>query len=159
MTRSRSPHGFTIVELLIVIVVIAILATVSIVAYTGIQQKARVSALSSALQQASKKLATYAVDGNGYPADLATIGIADSSGVSYQYSYNNTANPATYCVTATAGATSYKVSSSATTPSSGGCAGHGVGGIAAITTIVPNPRGINTSSTGWLIIAFRSSGG
>ena len=34
--------GFTIVELLIVIVVIAILATVSVVAYTGIRQRAYV---------------------------------------------------------------------------------------------------------------------
>lgn len=145
----RHSKGFTIVELLIVIVVIAILAAVSIVAYTGIQQKARASAVSGALAQANKKLATYAVDGNGYPADLATIGINDTSGISYQYSVNNTANPATYCVTATTGSTSYKSSSTATTPSSGACAGHGVGGVAAITNIVPNPRGISASSTGW----------
>lgn len=38
MTKSKS--GFTIVELLIVIVVIAILAAITIVAYTGIQQRA-----------------------------------------------------------------------------------------------------------------------
>lgn len=34
--------GFTIVELLIVIVVIAILATISVVAYTGIQSRAMI---------------------------------------------------------------------------------------------------------------------
>lgn len=38
MTKNRS--GFTIVELLIVIVVITILATISIVAYNGIQNRA-----------------------------------------------------------------------------------------------------------------------
>jgi prepilin-type N-terminal cleavage/methylation domain-containing protein len=34
---KRTMSGFTIVELLIVIVVIAILAAISVVAYTGIQ--------------------------------------------------------------------------------------------------------------------------
>jgi prepilin-type N-terminal cleavage/methylation domain-containing protein len=148
MSFSSSRRGFTIVELLIVIVVIAILAAISLVAYTGVQNKARVSAVSSALSQASKKLATYAVDGTGYPADLATIGINDTGGVSYEYSVNNATNPATYCITATAGTTSYKVSSTSTQPASGGCAGHGVGGSAAITNLATNPS-IESNTAGF----------
>lgn len=40
---KQKPTGFTIVELLVVIVVIGILAAITIVAYTGIQDKARAS--------------------------------------------------------------------------------------------------------------------
>lgn len=138
--KTRTASGFTIVELLIVIVVIAILAAISIVAYNGIQERARVSSVSSALSQANKKIAVYQVDNPGqYPADLASIGITNSGNVSYQYSVNNSATPATYCITATAGSTSYKSSSTSTAPTSGGCTGHGQGGVAAITNLAINP--------------------
>jgi len=54
--------GFTIVELLIVIVVIAILASISIVAYNGIQARARDSQRKSDLATIAKGLAIYNVD-------------------------------------------------------------------------------------------------
>jgi len=46
--------GFTIVELLIVVVVIVVLATISFVAYGGIQRSAAVAALQSDLRNASR---------------------------------------------------------------------------------------------------------
>lgn len=46
--------GFTIVELLIVIVVIGILAAVTMVAYNGINNRARISALQSNLGQIAR---------------------------------------------------------------------------------------------------------
>ncbi len=51
----KSSKAFTLVELLVVIVVIAILAAISIVAYNGIQERARVASVSSALTQATKR--------------------------------------------------------------------------------------------------------
>ncbi len=43
MTKQTKSRGFTIVELLIVIVIIAILAAITIVAYNGIQNRANLS--------------------------------------------------------------------------------------------------------------------
>jgi len=51
---KSTKRGFTIVELLVVIVVIGILAAITVVAYTGVTQKATVSTLTSDLDNASK---------------------------------------------------------------------------------------------------------
>jgi len=135
--------AFTIVELLIVIVVIAILAAISIVAYNGIQQRARASEANSALAQAKKKLELYKVDNGSYPTsgNLASAGIA-STDVDYQYTSNGT----TYCITGTAGNVSYKASDS-TNPTQGGCSGHGQGGVAAVTNLSTNPSAESSLSS------------
>lgn len=66
MKRSHG-HGFTIVELLIVIVVIALLAAITIVAYNGIQQRARDAERSVELGQIQKALEMYHADNGAYP--------------------------------------------------------------------------------------------
>lgn len=69
-------RGFTIVELLIVIVVIAILAAISIVAYNGVQQRARDTTRKNDLAQLAKATKLYAVD-NG---DYAEAGCGNGTG-------------------------------------------------------------------------------
>ncbi len=61
------PRGFTIVELLIVIVVIAILAAISVVAYSGIQERARMSYLLSDIAAIKKAMELYKADHGHYP--------------------------------------------------------------------------------------------
>jgi len=71
----RKHSAFTIVELLIVVVVIAILAAVSVVAYTNIRQRAIISTMSSDLTDAARAFELYKVDNNNsYPAEMpATV--------------------------------------------------------------------------------------
>ena len=148
----KSQRAFTIVELLIVVVIIAILAAITIVAYTGIQTRARAASASSALAQAQKKLELYKVDNSAYPttANLSLAGITNSSDTTYQYTSDGT----TYCITATNVTISYYLNSTTTlTPTSGGCPGHGQGGVAAITNLASDPRATKLSATngtaGW----------
>lgn len=60
-------RGFTIVELLIVIVVIAILAAISVTAYNGIQQRARDSQRASDTAMLTKALELFYIDNGRYP--------------------------------------------------------------------------------------------
>lgn len=61
-------RGFTIVELLIVIVVIGVLAGISIVAYNGVTAKARDSQRAQDMKTIAKALEMYYVDNGRYPA-------------------------------------------------------------------------------------------
>lgn len=71
--RSKQQSGFTIVELLIVIVVIAILAAITIVAYNGIQDRARTAKKYADISAIKKKLENYKTLNSSYPvsADVA----------------------------------------------------------------------------------------
>lgn len=74
MNLRNKQKGFTIVELLIVIVVIAILAAISIVAFTGIQQRARDSERASDVSNIVKALTAYTTDeSNTWPENGAEV--------------------------------------------------------------------------------------
>lgn len=115
-------EGFTIVELLIVVVVIAILAAITIVAYNGISQRSRVANLQSNLEQAGKKLGLYKVDNNDrYPPDITTAALsADSGSV---YTYNPSGDTLSFCLQLTNWSMTYVISNLDSRPQLGSCSG------------------------------------
>ncbi len=74
--KPKYQSGFTIVELLIVIVVITILAAISITSYTGIQDRAKATQLVSMRNAVDKAFRLVAQDKGwtGYPRDNTIVG-------------------------------------------------------------------------------------
>lgn len=77
----KNKSGFTIVELLIVIVVIAILAAISIVAYNGIQTRAKTSAAQTTANSVVKKAQLFYSDKGYYPTSVTDLTNAASTDV------------------------------------------------------------------------------
>lgn len=121
-TAPRTSSGFTIIELLVVIVIIGILATISIVSFNGIQQRAAATVLMSDLKNASAQLEIDKFSNNEqYP--LISTALKASPGTTYQYTSNGTS----YCLSATSdrgGVTPYHVASTNLSLTSGVCTGH-----------------------------------
>src|SRR5680860_1298496 len=74
--RYTRDSGFTIVELLIVIIVIAILATLVITAYNGVQTKAKNTKTIAAVEAWAKAISLYHADTGNWPATNSCIGDA-----------------------------------------------------------------------------------
>lgn len=80
------------------IVVIAILAAITIVAYNGIQQRARIAQRASDVSAVRKAFEIYKADNGVYPAHLATnaanlpVGFAGSYGCVTCYAYSVSSN-------------------------------------------------------------------
>lgn len=131
MTK-RFSKGFTIVELLIVVLVIGILAAITIVVYKGMQDRAYTSAIQADLALAAKQIQVdYNLNGS-FPATAAAAnngkGLTSSNGTTFSYSLDTSTSPATFCLAAISARPSvpdYVIRSSAAL-TTGRCGGDGL---------------------------------
>jgi len=147
MIRSyASKKGFTIVELLVVIAVIGVLAAIVVVAYEGVQDKAKGKVLTSDLSTALKQLTIDQGRNGGYPATIADAnkgrGLTASPGTTFTYTFNNNTNPQTLCLSATNGEQVFSVTQN-TEPAPGSCTNLALNKTAPNTLLV---NGITTST-------------
>jgi len=99
-TLNKTTDGFTIVELLIVIVVIAILAAITLVSYNGVIGKAHEVSLMTELSQAYENIELYKQSNNliAYPPTIEAADARMNASTSFFYTTN--ANATSYCLSA-----------------------------------------------------------
>jgi prepilin-type N-terminal cleavage/methylation domain-containing protein len=163
--NSSQRRGFTIVELLIVIVVIGILAALTIVAYNGIQGRAIASTLQSDLDSASKQLKLYQVDHSAYPTSIdcsaapaANSICLKSSGSSSYTAFqvsNATSSSQAFCLTATNNTTSYRITNDGT-PTSGSCSGVVLGGTSCPSGFIVVPGSSTYGTSDFCVMKYEA---
>ena len=99
-TREIGSRGFTIVELLIVIVVIAILAAISTLAFNGVRERALQSSVKTSLGDTVRRIEVDKATRGAYASSLAELQNSSSSSTS-NVAYQYTGGGESYCLSAT----------------------------------------------------------
>ncbi len=84
---SRTQQGFTLIELMVVVVVVAVLMAVVLPSYTEYVNKGRRSDAMSALLDAANRQEQFMLDRNTYTTDMTLLGFDDDPLVSVEGHY------------------------------------------------------------------------
>lgn len=148
-TPSTTLRGFTIVELLVVIVVIGVLAAITTVSFTGVTTLAQSASLKSSLSQASKVLETYKIDGSSdetYPVDISSLGVKFDNFVTSEYILSSDAT--SYCLQGVlADGTAMSIIDSSQTIVDKSCDENGLVGWWKLNSDVADSSGLNNDGT------------
>ncbi len=119
MIHKSRAGGFTIVEVLVVIIVIGILAGITIVSYGAVTDNAAKQALEADLKGAASKLSRYKYDHGGYPTSLSQADVTNSSTTTYNYTYTSATD--SYCLSASGEVASFHLTDTDSTSQPGLC--------------------------------------
>ncbi|MFA5014446.1 MAG: prepilin-type N-terminal cleavage/methylation domain-containing protein [Actinomycetota bacterium] len=76
----RKQKGFTLVELMVVIIIIAVLTAIAVPSYMALRNRARTAAAQSEMQSIATALAIYNADEEVYPLTAAYPGALTTGG-------------------------------------------------------------------------------
>ena len=116
----KEEKGFTLVELMVVIIILAVLTGISVPSYLALRNRARIQATRSEMQDIATVISVYEADRSGFPVATTVAAMAtaledvDTSGDdvyvescptedAWDTSYTYTGTADTYTLTSTAG--------------------------------------------------------
>ena len=156
--KYRHQHAFTIVELILVIAVIGILATITIISYGGWRKSTTAAVLQSDLEQSSSQLKAALNTSGVYPTSLSAANLPVSNGTTYTY----TSTGSSYCLVASSsdGSIVYYVTDTITQPQVGTCSLSGLVSTFAGSGAQGSANGASTAASFYLpsAVAVDSSG-
>jgi len=102
----KTHKGFSLIELMIVVVIVGILAAVAIPSYQSYVVKGNRAAAQAFMVDVANREKQYLLDARSYAADLATLGMTPPTDVSKHYPSTNiiitvVATPPSFTITAT----------------------------------------------------------
>jgi type IV pilus assembly protein PilE len=101
----RSSRGFTLIELMIAVAILAILAAIAFPAYQSQMRKANRAAAQGVMMDAANKQQLYLSSRREYASTLADLGVTTPTDVARWYTItvaaDNAATPPTFTVTGT----------------------------------------------------------
>lgn len=88
LASRRQAAGFTLMEIMVVVIVVGILAAIGLPSYQNAMQKARRTDARESLMEAASRQEQYMLDRNVYTADMTELGFAADPMISEEQHYS-----------------------------------------------------------------------